>query len=160
MAVPLRISFKGRFLVEDHYFHSMRSPRDFDENSLPEEGDTLFSLDYSRGGSVHLQPNRSPSPSPPPSKVFQMLANETRIQILLELYRAEHNEGTPIPFSALQSAIGSDNSARFAYHVRQLVDHFAEKEQDGYSLTPAGKHAASSILQGTFTNDPDGHQAS
>lgn len=138
----------------------MKLPPDSNENPLPEPGDPSFSLGQSGGDAGHFQPDHLPSSSPHPSDVFQMLADETRIRILLEIYRAEQSAGTPIPFAALQSAIESDNSARFAYHVRQLVDHFVEKTPDGYSLTPAGTNAARSILQGTFSNGPDGSRAS
>lgn len=138
----------------------MESPPNFDENYRSEDGEPLLSPGYRWDDSVYLQSDLTPSSTPPPSEVFQMLANETRVKILLELYRAEHGDGTPIQFSKLRSAIGADDSARFAYHVRQLVDHFVEKNQGGYTLTPAGKHAVSSILQGSFTNGPDGHQAS
>lgn len=126
----------------------------------PGETDPAISTDRDRHSFVQFQPNPSSVDSPPQSEVFQMLANEVRIQIVLELYRKERTERAPIPFSTLQSAVGSDESAGFAYHVRQLVGHFVEKDQRGYTLTPAGRQAANSIIQGTFTNTAGGRHAS
>lgn len=87
-----------------------------------------------------------------PAEAFQTLANEIRVAILIELFTAERSGDPPIPFSDLQEAVGSDSSAGFAYHLRQLNDHFVSREADGYVLTPAGRRVAEAIAAGTFTD--------
>lgn len=138
----------------------MDSSPDFGGESRQGDIDPSISPDQYTDVSVQVQPDRFHADSPPPSEVFQMLANEVRIRIIVELFQAERNERTPVPFSTLQAAIGSDESARFAYHVRQLVDHFIVKREGGYALTPAGRNAANSIIQGTFSNGNGGQRAS
>jgi len=87
---------------------------------------------------------------------FQALASDVRLAVLVHLLRAE---GAP-SFSALQSAVGSDSSAGFAYHLRQLDGRFVRKTGEGYELTPAGRRAARAVLAGTFTDDGESRQAS
>jgi len=87
---------------------------------------------------------------------FQALASDVRLAVLVHLLRAE---GAP-SFSALQSAVGSDSSAGFAYHLRQLDGRFVRKTGEGYELTPAGRRAAEAVLAGTFTGGDGGQRAS
>jgi len=95
-----------------------------------------------------------------PSEAFQTLASEVRVAVLLELLAAERAGEQPLPFSTLQSAIGADSSAGFAYHLRQLSGHFVRQGDDGYVLTPAGRRAAQAVLDGTFTGGGDRDRAS
>jgi DNA-binding transcriptional ArsR family regulator len=101
------------------------------------------------------------------SEVFQTLADETRVAVLVELLAAERAGEAPRSFSELQQATGAESSARFAYHLRQLGDHFVRKggegeSESGYVLTAAGRRAAEAIVAGTFTGGPgsDASQAS
>lgn len=89
------------------------------------------------------------------SEAFQALANEVRVSVLLELLHAERDGTDPKTFAEIQDAVGSDSSAGFAYHLRQLSDHFVRKTPDCYVLTPAGRRAARAVLSGTFTNGED-----
>ncbi|MDH5020521.1 DUF7347 domain-containing protein [Halobacterium rubrum] len=82
---------------------------------------------------------------------FQALASDVRLAVLVHLLRADR-EGRRPSFSALQSAAGSDSSAGFAYHLRQLDGRFVRKTDSGYELTQAGRRAAEAVLAGTFTN--------
>lgn len=86
-----------------------------------------------------------------PSEAFQLLANDVRVEVLLHLYRAERGDAGPRSFATIQDLVGSDSSARFAYHLRQLDGHFVRKTPEGYVLTSAGSRAAEAILRGTFT---------
>jgi len=86
-----------------------------------------------------------------PSEAFQTLASEVRVTVLVELLAAERRGETPLSFSALQSAAGEESSAGFAYHLRQLSDHFLRQREEGYVLTPAGRRAARAVVAGTFT---------
>lgn len=94
-----------------------------------------------------------------PSEAFQTLASEVRVAVLVELLSAEGSGEGPLSFSELQSAAGADSSAGFAYHLRQLSDHFVSQGEDGYGLTPAGRRAAEAVVAGTFTGG-DRNQAS
>lgn len=90
-----------------------------------------------------------------PNEAFQRLASDVRLSILVHLLRAERNEEGALPFSELQDTVGSDSSAGFAYHLRQLSGHFVRKEADGYVLTAAGRRAAVTVLSGAFTTNGD-----
>ncbi|MFB6071598.1 MAG: hypothetical protein ABEJ88_01370 [Halobacterium sp.] len=91
-----------------------------------------------------------------PSEAFQTLASEVRVAVLVALLRAEQDGGGARSFSALQERVGSDSSAGFAYHLRQLDGHFVRKTPDGYVLTDAGRRAAAAVVTGAFT---DGDQS-
>lgn len=95
-----------------------------------------------------------------PSEAFQTLASEVRIAVLVELLAAERAGEQPLPFSQLQSAAGSDSSAGFAYHLRQLSEHFVRQHDSGYVLTDAGRRAAEAVVSGTFTGGGDPERAS
>jgi hypothetical protein len=94
-----------------------------------------------------------------PSDAFQKLASDVRVAVLVALYRAERDGDAAPSFAEVQDLVGSDSSARFAYHLRQLDGHFVRKTPNGYELTPAGRRAAKAVLSGTFTNN-DGQRAS
>lgn len=87
-----------------------------------------------------------------PSEAFQTLASEVRVAVLVALLRAERDGDGPRSFSELQERVGSESSAGFAYHLRQLSGHFVRKTTEGYELTPAGRRAARAVLTGAFTN--------
>jgi len=87
---------------------------------------------------------------------FQALASDVRLAVLVHLLRADHEP----TFSELQSAVGSDSSAGFAYHLRQLDGQFVRKTGESYELTPAGRRAAQAVLAGTFTGDGESRRAS
>ena len=87
---------------------------------------------------------------------FQALASDVRLAVLVHLLRADHAP----TFSELQSAVGSDSSAGFAYHLRQLDGQFVRKTGESYELTAAGRRAAKAVLAGTFTSDGESRRAS
>lgn len=89
------------------------------------------------------------------SEAFQALASEVRVAVLVQLLRAERDDAGPQSFAEIQELVGSDSSARFAYHLRQLDGQFVRKTPEGYVLTPAGRRAATAVLTGTFTNGDD-----
>lgn len=97
---------------------------------------------------------------PAASEAFQTLASEVRIAVLVELLAAERSGDDPVAFSQLQSAAGSDSSAGFAYHIRQLSEHFVRQRESGYVLTPSGRRAAEAVVSGTFTSGGDRDRAS
>lgn len=86
-----------------------------------------------------------------PSEAFSALASEVRVAVLVELLAAEERDEDPVAFSALQEAAGVEESAGFAYHLRQLRGQFLRESGDGYVLTPAGRRAARAVVSGAFT---------
>lgn len=95
-----------------------------------------------------------------PSEAFQALASEVRVSVLCALLAAERAGETSRTFSELRAATDADTSAGFAYHLRQLDDHFVRRTGEGYVLTPAGRRAAEAIVAGTFTPGPGSGGAS
>lgn len=93
---------------------------------------------------------------PAPSEAFQTLASEVRVTVLVELLSAGRADEDPVAFSTLQSAVGADSSAGFAYHLRELSGHFVRRTDEGYALTPAGRRAAEAVVSGTFTGAEPG----
>ena len=87
-----------------------------------------------------------------PDEAFQTLANEVRVAVLVRLYAAERAGDPPQTFSTLQEAAGSESSAGFAYHRRQLRSRYIRQTDEGYVLTPAGRRTAEAIVSGTFTD--------
>lgn len=87
----------------------------------------------------------------PPAEAFSVIANETRITILQELWRSPDR---PITFSDLRRRVEMRDSAQFNYHLRQLTDHFIEQTDEGYDFQHAGKKVVRAILAGTFNEQP------
>jgi DNA-binding transcriptional ArsR family regulator len=85
------------------------------------------------------------------SDAFGALASEARVAALVELLAAERSDEDPLTFSELQAAAGVEESAGFAYHLRQLTGRFLSREGEGYELTPAGRRAACAVVSGAFT---------
>lgn len=131
-----------------------------DRSSGPREGPGTPSVEVPDRGEW-----QSPA-DPAPSEAFGALASEVRVAVLVESLAAERADEDPLTFSELQEAAGVEESAGFAYHLRQLSGHFlreaGEGDGEGYVLTPAGRRAARAIVAGTFAGTPgtDGHTAS
>ncbi len=92
----------------------------------------------------------APSPAEA-SEAFEALASEVRVATLVELLAAERADEDPLTFSELQAGAGVEESAGFAYHLRQLTGTFLRKTGEGYVLTPAGRRAARAVVSGAFT---------
>lgn len=88
-----------------------------------------------------------------PSEAFQPLGNEIRTRILGALL--EENGPVTLAFSELAEASGADTTAGFAYHLRQLTDHYLRETDDGYTLTDAGIRIARAIESGVYTESID-----
>jgi hypothetical protein len=87
-----------------------------------------------------------------PAEAFGVIANETRLDILEALWRAEER---PVSFSALHDEVDMRDSAQFNYHLQQLTDQFVTKTDDGYDLRHAGAQVVRAVRAGTFTRQPD-----
>jgi len=115
-----------------------------EQSPVPAEGDALDGVDE--------RPDEGAA-----SEAFQALASEVRVSVLVRLLRAERDgdgDGAR-SFAEIQELVGSDSSARFAYHLRQLDGPFVRKTPEGYVLTPAGRRAATAVVTGTFTDAGD-----
>jgi hypothetical protein len=86
-----------------------------------------------------------------PAEAFSVLANDTRLTILEELWRAPER---PVSFSQLRKQVGMRDSAQFNYHLRQLTDHFIQQEEGGYDFRHAGKKVVRAIFAGSFNEHP------
>lgn len=70
---------------------------------------------------------------------FDLLSDESRLQIIGALYRTGSRSPTEtLPFSAIFDRTGIADTGQFNYHLRRLRGQFVEKAADGYYLTPAG----------------------
>ena len=83
-----------------------------------------------------------------PEEAYTVLGNEVRIQIIRTLHEADE----PLGFAELFDRIEYDTASNFSYHLTQLVDHFVNKTEAGYSLSWTGLLVArSAILAGQVT---------
>lgn len=87
--------------------------------------------------------------------VFSLVANETRLEILLALWEEhevdEQLDPDPVPFSALRKQVGVRDSGRFHYHLDALVPEFVQNDEDGYTLTYAGGRILGAAISGVYT---------
>ena len=88
-----------------------------------------------------------------PAEAFALLGNETRIEVLQALHEATVEQGSddPVPFSELYDRVDLDDSAHFNYHLKQLLDHFVRKTDEGYAFRTPGWKVVRSVFAGTFT---------
>jgi hypothetical protein len=80
-------------------------------------------------------------------EAFSVLADETRLAILQELWWADG----PLPFSDLRDRVGATDSGRFNYHLKKLTDHFVERTDDGYELGTAAIRVMGAVFAGTYS---------
>jgi DNA-binding transcriptional ArsR family regulator len=90
------------------------------------------------------------------AEAFQLLADETRLAILLALWQ----EYEPLPdenvsFSRLLERVDHDNRGNFSYHLEKLEGTFVTQHTDrgGYELQTAGLNLVRSIIAGTGIDD-------
>jgi hypothetical protein len=85
---------------------------------------------------------------------FRMLSDQTRVEILLALWRAwamreyddvDETEGA-IRYNELIDCVGVEDNGRFNYHLSKLQPHFVTKTEDGYRLSGAGKTVVRTVV--------------
>lgn len=69
---------------------------------------------------------------------FGQLANTTRLEIMQVLA----TDDTPLSYTTLFEQVSVEDKGQFNYHLRQLVDEFVQKGEDGYHLNQSGLRAA------------------
>lgn len=85
-----------------------------------------------------------------PGEAFAALGNETRMDILHTLSKADE----PLPFSTLRDLVGMRDSGQFNYHLDKLKGHFVRDGDDGYTLMQAGHRVIEAVLSGAVTGGP------
>lgn len=93
---------------------------------------------------------------PHATAAFGLLANETRLAILLALWEAyqPHEESNSVPFSELRNRVGVRDSGQFNYHLGKLQERFIRKTDAGYELKRVGLLLIQSIIAGTGIEEP------
>lgn len=94
--------------------------------------------------------------SPRATEAFEVLSNETRLAILLELWEASDPRGptTTIPFSELYERVDLGDTGNFTYHLDKLTGHFVTETDDGYRLSNAGHKIVQAVIAGTGLEEP------
>ena len=94
---------------------------------------------------------------PAATEAFALLANETRLAILLVLWESYHPaaEDNAVSFSELYEQIDYDNAGNFSYHLDQLDGQFIRKraEPEGYELRDTGLSLVKTVIAGAGVAD-------
>lgn len=93
----------------------------------------------------------SPDASDDIEEVFELVANETRIDILRTLWNAQTAGDEHVSFSDLRERTGVRDGGRFNYHLGKLVPEFVRKRDEEYALTHAGEQLIGDAVSGTYT---------
>ena len=90
------------------------------------------------------------------SEAFELLGNETRLEILLALWESidPFDEEDAVRFSALRERVDTTDSSQFNYHLDKLVGHFVESTDDGYVLSRAGLEFVQAVIAGAGIDQP------
>jgi ssDNA-binding Zn-finger/Zn-ribbon topoisomerase 1 len=88
----------------------------------------------------------------PPDEAFAALGHDIRVGILEALASSTRVE-RPLSFSTLRERVGTVDSAKFNYHLDEVVGHFVDRSENGYDLLPAGERVAEAVLSGAVTDE-------
>lgn len=77
-----------------------------------------------------------PDGSLPSMETLQLVTDPTRRAIVMTLWTAED---TPLRFTTLRRRSGTEESARFNYHLQQLLGRCVRDTENGYELTAHGE---------------------
>lgn len=90
------------------------------------------------------------------SDAFELLANETRLAILLALWDAYEpfEESSGLTFSELRDRVGMRDSGQFNYHLGKLEGVFVTSTESGYKLRPAGEKLTRAVIGGAGLETP------
>lgn len=92
-------------------------------------------------------------------EAFELLADETRLSVLVALWEsyAPFGENAPVRFSELRGRVGTADSGQFNYHLGRLEGHFVESVEGGYRLREAGLVFVRSVIAGAGIEDSSLH---
>jgi hypothetical protein len=74
------------------------------------------------------------------------------VAILEALWYAEDRT---VAFTTLYETVGTENSAKFNYHLGELTGHFVRKTADGYTLRTAGERVVQAAVEGSLNAHPN-----
>lgn len=80
---------------------------------------------------------------------FSLLADETRLDILRQLYAADN----ALSFSELRERVGIRDSGQFNYHLGKLTEQFVEQGEAGYELNNAGYRVLGAVFAGSYDRE-------
>jgi hypothetical protein len=86
---------------------------------------------------------------------FGLIADETRIAILLELWENRIDGNPVVGFSDLRRAVGVRDSGGFNYHLDRLRPRLVRKVDGGYTLSYAGSQVVTAAASGVLTVEDD-----
>ena len=84
------------------------------------------------------------------SNLFDLLSNETRLEIL----RALHSQTSPLSYTELRGETSIEDKGKFNYHLRQLSD-FIDRQEGEYRLTAKGDRISQNIADDRYSFDSD-----
>lgn len=91
------------------------------------------------------------------TEAFGLLANETRLAILLALWEEydPHSDDNAISFTELFERVDYDTPGNFNYHLSQLEGQFIRKraEREGYELRVPGLKIVQTVIGGAGVQD-------
>jgi hypothetical protein len=94
---------------------------------------------------------------PHATDAFALLADETRLAVLLALWELHDPEGNDdaVSFSELYDRVDYDNPGNFGYHLKELEGQFIRKRPDdeGYELLNTGLEIVRSVIAGAGVQD-------
>lgn len=103
--------------------------------------------------------NAAGAAGPYATEAFALLANETRLAILLALWESYNPDAddNAVSFSDLYEQIDYNNPGNFSYHLDQLDGQFIRKrdEGDGYELRNTGLEIVKTVIAGAGVQDRD-----
>ncbi len=87
-----------------------------------------------------------------PVDPFEMVSNETRLEIVRTLYEHLRSNGweSELSYSTLRERVGIRDKGNFNYHLGELRGTFVERGADGYRVTFAGFEIAKAIEVGAW----------
>jgi len=93
---------------------------------------------------------------PRAAEAFELLANETRLAILLALWDAYEpfTSSGGVTFSELRERVGGPDSGQFNYHIGKLKGKLIRSTDEGYKLRPAGEKIIRAVIAGSGLETP------
>ena len=84
------------------------------------------------------------------SNLFELLSNETRLEILSAL----HSRTGPLSYTELRGETSIEDKGKFNYHLRQL-SAFIDRQEGEYRLTAKGDRISQNIADDRYSFDSD-----
>jgi hypothetical protein len=96
---------------------------------------------------------------PAADEVFQLLSDETRLDVLRAVAVAQRESRrtgvAALSFSELYDRVDVDDTAKLSYHLGELTGVFLRKHEDGYAFTHAGEQMVRFVLAENYREPAD-----